>query len=485
MSRAPSSKPKIAACLFIWMVGLLSIYNEDITLQFSLQNNTSVKDFVSASSKKLNETITGDDEEIFLEWNENEQRTRQILLERSKTIIPEWMANYVNWHQEQRRILDNNKISNDTTTDDMKFMVIRCIENQKCGGLSDRMSPLPFYLMVANLTQRVLLFHWTKPPHLEHFLLPPENGIDWRLEGTPVTIQEVRNNTNYVSGHASSLSYEVQMLAGLVDGGDRSYLATCKVLNVHLDGGQQVAEAKALFNLWRKKPGQSMPSWASGSAYLGWNPDASITQREMLEDVWRLLFQPSPGVDRAMFDLMRDLGIVGKQFNAVQVRAKDPRLIPDSIQESKQLDMLENYNITPKLRAYFEQRYNNAIACLEDISNDTQLPIYLSSDSKFGKSYYEESSLPIRVPTFLKGDPLHIDSNRYQGRDPQDFYQVFVDVYIMQKASCFSHSAGFGLLPLRLNNNLTECEVMHTNQECKGKTTDSMPPTSPNFAEKV
>jgi len=419
-------------------------------------------------------------EELFLEWNKTEQHTNQILLEKSKTIIPEWMAKYVTWHQEQRSIM----ISNYTATNDMKFMVIRCIENQKCGGLSDRMKPLPFYLMVANLTQRVLLFHWTKPSQLGNFLIPPDGGIDWRIEGTPVTLEEVRNNTNYVNGHASSLSVEVRMLAGNVDGGDRSYLSTCKVLNVHLDGGQQVIHAETLFNRWRKERGQSLPSW-DGGGYLGWNPAANITQREMLEDVWRLLFQPSPGVQREIFDQMRDLGILHEKFNAVQVRAKDPRLIPsDTIQESTKLDMLENYNITPKLHLYFEHRYNNAIACLQEISNETELPIYLASDSKFGKSYYEHSTPTIRVPTFNKGDPLHIDSDHYQGRDPQDFYQAFVDVYIMQKASCYSHSSGFGLLPLRLNNNLTECETTHTNRECQGNSSfpDEMSPTPPNFA---
>lgn len=171
------------------------------------------------------------------------------------------------------------------------------------------------------------------------------------------------------------------------------------------------------------------------------NPYANIpnNQREMLEDVWRLLFQPSAGVQQAIFDQMRDLDIIGKNFNAVQVRAKDPRLIPsDTSEESTKLDMLENYNITPKLHAYFANKYNNAIACLQDISNETELPIYLASDSKFGKSYYEHSSLPIRISNLglRKGDPLHIDSDSYQGRDPSDFYQVFVDVHIMQKASC-------------------------------------------------
>ena len=137
------------------------------------------------------------------------------------------------------------------------------------------------------------------------------------------------------------------MLAGNVDGGDRSYLSTCKVLNVHLDGGQQVVHAETLFNRWRKERGQSLPSW-DGGGYLGWNPAANITQREMLEDVWRLLFQPSPGVQREIFDQMRDLGILHEKFNAVQVRAKDPRLIPsDTIQESTKLDMLETTTSLP------------------------------------------------------------------------------------------------------------------------------------------
>ncbi len=297
-------------------------------------------------------------------------------------------------------------------------------------------------------------------------------------------MQEIRNDTNYVNGHSSSISFEVRMLAGTVDGGDRSYLSTCKVLNVHLDGGQQIVEAEALFNRWRKEPGQSPPSW-KGGAYLGWNPAAGVNQREMLEDYWRLLFQPSPGVQRFMFDQMRDLDVIGKKFNAVQVRAKNPTMIPsDTIKES--IDMLENYNITPKLHAHFEHKYNNAIACLQDISNETELPIYLASDSKFGKVYYEHSSLPIRIPGLGKGDPLHIDSNNYQGRDPLNWYQVFVDVLIMQKASCYSHSTGYGLLPLRLNNNLTECEVTHTIQECRGKSSfDVSPIPSNNFSGKV
>ncbi|KAL7501381.1 hypothetical protein ACHAWT_010660 [Skeletonema menzelii] len=456
MKRSTRIRIVVALCTWIVFGFCTKLGNEyqPFFQHYSLENVNNVN--VSAAAT--------DNEQAFIEWSSNEHNIRQMLLERSRSIIPVWMEQYVMWHQEQRR-----KFLTNTSLHDTKFMVVGCMENQKCGGLSDRMKPLPFYLMLANMTQRVLLFHWTKPCPLEQFLVPPdENGINWMIEGTPVTLQEIRNQTNYVNGHASSLSYEVRMLAGLVDGGDRSYLSTCKVLNVNLDGGQQIKEAVSLFNRWRKEPGQSPPSWAPDSSYLGWNPAAHIPQREMLEDVYRLLFQPSPGVERAIFDQMNYLGIQGQNFIAVQVRAKHPKFIPIGIMDSRwKLDMLENVTYdNPKFNAYLEHTFDNAIGCVQNISNEIELPIYLASDSKFGNLYYKNSSLSIRVPTYTKGDPLHIDSNRFQGRDPKDFYQVFIDNFIMQKATCLSHSGGFGVLALRLNNNLTECEVEHTSHEC-------------------
>ncbi len=450
---------KIVAALCAWTA---FICFSTITEYHHFLQNYSSENYVNNVNISA---LSTDNETLFMEWSSNEHHLRQMLLERSKSIIPDWMAQYVLWHQEQR----HKFLTNSTSSHDIKFMVVRCIENQKCGGLSDRMKPLPFYLMLAHLTQRVLLFHWTKPCPLEQFLVPPdENGINWKIEGTPVTMQEIWNQTNYVNGHASSLSNEVRMLAGMIDGGDRSYLSSCKVLNVHLDGGQQIKLAVGLFNRWNAKRGQSPPSWAPDSSYLGWNTSAHIPQREMLEDVYRLLFQPSPGVERAIFDQMNNLGILGQKFNAVQVRAKHPKLIPMGIMDQHwKLDMLENvsYDTNSKLHAYMEHTHDNAIACLWNISKEKELPIYLASDSKFGSLHYKNSSSAIYVPTLTKGDPLHIDSNSFQSRDPKDFYQAFVDNYIMQKASCLSHSSGFGLLPLRLNNNLT-CEVEHTRKEC-------------------
>lgn len=416
----------------------------------------------------------------YLEWSENEKRTRDFQLLRSKSdVIPEWMSKYVDWHQEQRRILARN--DNATAINEMKFMVVRCIKNQKCGGLSDRLKPLPAYMMIADLANRVLLFHWTKPASLEEFFQPPENGLDWRIEGTPVSEEEVRDDRNFVNGQAESFSREVRVLAGLLDGGDRAFLQTCKVLNILLDGGPQIVSARDTFNRWRAEPGQSTPSW-SEDAYLGWNNRANLTQHELMEDTFRLLFEPSSQLSVAIFDMLKHLDIVNTPFDAVQVRAKDPREIPlDAIQQSIdpnkkmspsqlrgqawKLDMKEDYQIGSKMETYFEKKYKNAIACLRDASNSSDVPVYLASDSKYGYRIQNTSGLPIRIP-ILKGDPLHIDSNEYQGRNPEDFYQTFIDAFVMQKARCYSHSEGFGLLPLRLNANLSDCEVAHTKVEC-------------------
>ena len=74
-----------------------------------------------------------------------------------------------------------NKIEEAEDEHDVKYLVVRCLEGEVCGGFSDRMKGMPFYVMLANLTQRVLLIHWRKPCELEEFLVPPQNGLDWRV----------------------------------------------------------------------------------------------------------------------------------------------------------------------------------------------------------------------------------------------------------------------------------------------------------------
>lgn len=217
---------------------------------FSFTSLDRILTFLLRPSTTPNRTIAISEDTAYAKWTEQERDKRQMKFARSKEIIPIWMAKYLTWHIEQRQKLRyNNSLSGD---DDIKYLVVRCLEREKCGGLSDRMQPMPFYVMLANLTQRVLLIHWKKPCELENFWQPPPNGLDWRISGTPVTINDIRSNTNFFNGHTNSLSREVRMLAGLLDGGDKAHLQSCKVLNILLDGGQKVWWARDLFNQWRR-----------------------------------------------------------------------------------------------------------------------------------------------------------------------------------------------------------------------------------------
>jgi hypothetical protein len=66
-------------------------------------------------------------------------------------------------------------------TSGVRFLISRCFKNDKCGGASDRLQDMPYNLMLANQTKRVLLVRWERPTKLEHFLVPQPDGINWTV----------------------------------------------------------------------------------------------------------------------------------------------------------------------------------------------------------------------------------------------------------------------------------------------------------------
>ena len=108
-------------------------------------------------------------------------RPASIILQ--NTILPEWVKNYVAWHREQRARFLDAKRNNSPSADDVKFLIVRCSMQDRCGGASDRLQDLPYKMMTANQTNRVLLVVWEKPVPLEIFLVPPADGIDWSMQG--------------------------------------------------------------------------------------------------------------------------------------------------------------------------------------------------------------------------------------------------------------------------------------------------------------
>ena len=93
--------------------------------------------------------------------------------------LPNWVKGYVAFHNQQRQrhfeAIRNNRTSN------VRFLIVRCLKYDVCGGASDRLQDMPYNLMMASQTGRVMLVTWERPAKLETFLVPPDGGIDWRV----------------------------------------------------------------------------------------------------------------------------------------------------------------------------------------------------------------------------------------------------------------------------------------------------------------
>jgi hypothetical protein len=90
-------------------------------------------------------------------------------------LLPDWMKNYLDWHNEQRNHLTESNFESH------RFIIMIAKKGQVTGGVTDRLRPLPAFLRIANATNRIFMIHWDRPAHLEEFLLPPQGGLDWRV----------------------------------------------------------------------------------------------------------------------------------------------------------------------------------------------------------------------------------------------------------------------------------------------------------------
>jgi len=256
----------------------------------------------SKAKAKANHTM----EDAFKEWIEQEQETFHSRFVRSIERIPPWMKKYLAWHREKRRLLLEE--TNITKSIDTKYLVVRCLKNEVCGRLTDRLKPMPFYLMVANLTNRVLLIHWEEPT-LEHFVVPPKYGLDWRIEGTTVTLDKIQNNTNHHNGNGK-LSDEIRKITGEESGGER--FVHTRVISMKMDIGTKppypelesptIIGARDLFNQWNTDGTQSQEKpW--DDAYTGWSKNSTVTNdnHDLFTDVLHIMFQPSAAVQTEIY----------------------------------------------------------------------------------------------------------------------------------------------------------------------------------------
>eukprot|EP00984_Skeletonema_dohrnii_P032757 scaffold27412_cov94-Skeletonema_dohrnii-CCMP3373.AAC.1 len=108
--------------------------------------------------------------------NELHRPVAQIL---NNPKLPDWVKKYTAWHKQQRHKFFADMRANGKS--DVRFLISRCLSLENCGGASDRLQDMPYNLILANQTNRVLLVRWEIPAKLEHFLVPQPDGINWTV----------------------------------------------------------------------------------------------------------------------------------------------------------------------------------------------------------------------------------------------------------------------------------------------------------------
>jgi len=320
------------------------------------------------------------------------------MFEKQYAAIPQWARDYIAWHSIQRKYH-----LNDPST---RFLTVACHNPGFCGGISDRLKSMPYYIEVANQTRRVLFIKWQKY-NLEDFLLPREGSLDWRL---PDGID--------IGSKPDATSHEIKEV---------------------LDNPKHP--------LNRKK---NLIVQANTNLY---NPKNFITEERptglgSYSNIMDLLFVPIPALTMAIRKAMDSLGLINKQYVAAHYRT-----LADSHTEVNDKSIAESHR---------------AIDCaVQTAGNDTTVPIYFAaSKTKFveyilkDSPYARQRNPPVKVVGLDNLVRLHSDKTGIGYNDPRDLYPAFVDLWLLKYSKCVSYGhLGFGKFGHDLSGE--DCGIHH------------------------
>ena len=257
--------------------------------------------------------------------------------------------------------------------------------------VTSRQYSVPFFLKIAASTQRLLVIQWTKPAALEEFLVPPMGGIDWRVyPGVDVMLQK---SSIKVGTQDTILQYAVQQNA--------------TVLQVKFQSHDHGA-------VYYDKYRESMDE-----------VDFNI----IFHTVWNILFTPSIPLSSSIDDTMRNANIRPGQYTAAHLRAL-------YLEDKRTISMVQGWT-------------QNAVNCafqLQQLKDNRT--VYFAADSdkalQYAISYGKIFNVDVVTPAkTYRQDPLHLDKTPdWQLRPPADFYDAFIDLYIMSLSNGVAYGMG-------------------------------------------
>jgi len=86
------------------------------------------------------------------------QNVSTSIFGKKKDDLPQWMEEYFAWHRSTKSSITSSNWN------DTHYLILSCFESyDHCGGISDRLRPLPMLVWEAHQSQRLLLIWWNKP----------------------------------------------------------------------------------------------------------------------------------------------------------------------------------------------------------------------------------------------------------------------------------------------------------------------------------
>jgi hypothetical protein len=380
-------------------------------------------------------------------------------VESSISALPEWLRAYFLWHRQQTA----------NTALEPKYMALTCLKRDKCGGFSDRLRALPFWLLLASKVNRVLCIYWSKPFGLDWFLQPLPNGIDWRC---PKEFSEEMVDINFPSKFQRNYPHVVLF--------NRKPSPPVKIVTLNA--------IKRIKSLNDKYVSVSFKDQDFGkiddanmvfhaSSYKDTIPIANAWMHvPLMEHIFRVMFEPIEPIARRINATMAELGLVENEYTSVHVRARYPTMKMARIMgkmESREHDKHDKkLSFEGEYKDYLLEIASNALEC--GMLLEPHNKIFFSSDSTDLTKYLMNNPISIppndfnithtqnatyRIVAIDSRDEIkHLEHGHYSSHI--EYYPLIEDLLIMGGSRCVSHGIGsFGAFGAGLSGN--RCRAIH------------------------
>jgi hypothetical protein len=318
------------------------------------------------------------------------------------------ITDYVAWHTEQLKGMNENN------WESFQYLILRCSEKDgKCGGVADRLKPIPLILLMAARTNRIFMIRWTKPCRIEEFLVPNEGGINWSV---PTWMEEKLQQRYRRSFYARKKETMMERLKV-----DVNVIAETRIQDVH--GGAEIYNAIVATNITESSRAKDV---------------IQDDYDEIYHDLFRAVFRPVAPIQNLINKKLESTGLLPGEFSVAQYRAFY------AVEHEKE-------KVSEELLI---DRAINSVNCASELRPGG--PVYFASDSKVAvEAVQKYASQTNRSIVSLDGpEALHLDKEN--DRPPSDFYPVFVDLYLMGSGRCVSFGqGGFGRYALLLGYDAT------------------------------